>query len=180
MIIRVTQKLAKKIKVAPPTALPRDPNPFADWTANLFTTHRTQYIILTNSASLYSIIFYGRGITEGDIFIDHAFSALSDQMRDAGYGAIFEKHIAPLAGEFSFSKTGDRSLLGSMNDHVRCASVHLEYVEESLAAVAFKLNETPMGALDYRYPQNILEMLAGMPTEKKRPSAKIIPFPRKP
>ena len=180
MIIRVTQKLAKKIKVAPTIALPRDPNPFADWAANLFTAQRTQYIILTNSASLYSVIFYGRGITEGDIFIDHAFSTLADQMRDAGYGAIFEKHIAPVTGEFLFSKTGDRSLLGSMNDHVRCASVNFEYLEGTPASTARKLNKTPMGALDYRYPKDVLEILAGMPTEKKRPSAKIIPFPRKP
>jgi hypothetical protein len=36
MIIRVTQKLAKKIKVAPAAALPFHKNPFLDWTANIF------------------------------------------------------------------------------------------------------------------------------------------------
>lgn len=162
MIIRITQKLAKKIKVSPPTALPRDPNPFADWTANLFTAERTQYIILTNSTCLYSVLFYGRGITESGIFIDRALSALAEQMRDAGYGPIFDKCIVPLIGEIIFSKTGDRSLLGSMNDHVFCARAHLEY-GASPAGTALKLNSTPMGALDYHYPKEALMRQAGRP-----------------
>lgn len=37
MIFRLSQKLAKKIKEAPSQSLPPDPNPFADWSAHLFT-----------------------------------------------------------------------------------------------------------------------------------------------
>lgn len=166
MIIRLTQKLADKIKVAPPVALPRDPDPLADWAANLFTVRRTQYILLTNSAILYSVIFPGRGITDAETFIDHAITTLMQQMHSEGHYDIFKEKILPLATEIAFSKTGDRSLLGSMNDHIRCAKVHLEH-QESPENTAIRLNATPMGALDHRYP-------------KERTGGKVIPFPRRP
>jgi len=179
MIIRLTQKLAKKLKVAPAAALPRHPDPFADWAANLFTVQRTQYVLLTNSASLYSAIFYGRGITTADIFLEHALSALAKQLRSAGFGVIFDQCITPLMREITFSKTGNRSLLGSMNDHVRCAGYDLEDPDESLQTAASRLNETPMGALKYRYPREVLMMQAGIPAQEKRTGAKVIPFPCK-
>jgi len=63
MIIRLTQKLAKKIGESPTEVLPPHSNPFADWCGHLFQAGRTQFIIVTNTHSLYSFIFYGRGIT---------------------------------------------------------------------------------------------------------------------
>ena len=49
MIFRLSRKLAQKLKVTPKVCIPLDPNPFADWSAHLFTVDRAQYIILTNS-----------------------------------------------------------------------------------------------------------------------------------
>jgi tetratricopeptide (TPR) repeat protein len=161
MIIRLTQKLAKKIKVAPTDAAPRTENPFSDWTANLFTVGRTQYIILTHSASLYSVVFPGRGINASDKFIEQALSALGEQMANAGYGEIFEKRIAPLAGDVGFSKTGDRSVLGSMNDLIQQMKYRLE--GQTLAVAVKGLNDTPMGALGGKYPRDVLAKLAGLP-----------------
>lgn len=52
MIIRLGNTLARKIKemVLPPVA--SGPNPFADWTARLFTADHTQYILVSNTATL--------------------------------------------------------------------------------------------------------------------------------
>jgi hypothetical protein len=57
MIFRLTHKLAKKIRIAPLQNLPPDRNPFIDWTAHLFTAERVQYLIVTNTTSLYSLAF---------------------------------------------------------------------------------------------------------------------------
>jgi hypothetical protein len=48
MIFRLSQKLAKKLKEGTLPPLPLDENPYADWSAHLFTADRTQYILLTN------------------------------------------------------------------------------------------------------------------------------------
>ena len=54
MIVRVSAKLGKKIDLSPDRVLPAHPNPFADWSSHLFRADRTQYILITNTASLYS------------------------------------------------------------------------------------------------------------------------------
>jgi hypothetical protein len=63
MIFRLSQKLAKKVKAAPTDVLSPELNPYADWSGHLFTSDRTQFILLTNTASLYSTVIHGRGVT---------------------------------------------------------------------------------------------------------------------
>lgn len=160
MIIRLTQKLVAKLKEAPASSLPRDPDLFADWTANLFTANRVQYIILVNSATLYSVIMYGRGITDGGIFIDRALSALRDFMTDDDLPFFFHHFIVPQSATVSFSKTGDRSLLGSINDHVACAKMHLCEYDDSPFEASKRLNETTMKYLGYQTPREEMMRLS--------------------
>jgi hypothetical protein len=70
MIFRLSQKLAKKLKTPLPKPAPADPNPIADWSAHLFTADRIQYLILTNTPSLYSTVIYGKGISNDSQFLD--------------------------------------------------------------------------------------------------------------
>jgi len=129
MIIRLTQKLASKLKETPASSVSRDPDLFADWTANLFTANRVQYIILVNSATLYSVIMYGRGVTDGGIFIDRVLSALRDFMTPDDLPFFFHRFIVPQSATVSFSKIGDRSLLGSKGNGARLARLQDESVK---------------------------------------------------
>ena len=69
MILRLSSKLATKIKVTPKAVLPLEANLLADWSGHLFTADRTQYLVLTNTASLYSAIAYARGMTNDSLSI---------------------------------------------------------------------------------------------------------------
>src|ERR1035437_7502711 len=62
MIFRLSQRHSIKIKVTALTARPLDEAPFTDWSAHLFTANRTQYIIVSNTKSLYSTVLYGKGL----------------------------------------------------------------------------------------------------------------------
>jgi hypothetical protein len=68
MILRLSQKLSTKINAGKLAEMPLDENPYADWSRHLFTADRTQYIILSNTASLYSCVMYGRGVTDDSRF----------------------------------------------------------------------------------------------------------------
>jgi len=76
MILRLSTKLAAKIHEAPKVCVSPDANPFTDWSAHVFTAGRTQYILLTNTSSLYSVVTLGRGITDYSEFIDAALTAM--------------------------------------------------------------------------------------------------------
>ena len=95
MIFRLSQKLNTKIKAGTLPALPLDKNPFADWSAHLFVADRTQYILLSNTKSLYSTVIYGKGITDEGLFIEPAMSSLRDFMRHDGQEFVYRSFIAP-------------------------------------------------------------------------------------
>jgi hypothetical protein len=159
MIFRLSHKLAKKLKTPLPKAIPADPNPFADWSGHLFTADRTQYLILTNTLSLYSTVIYGRGISNDSQFLDRALSSIREFMVADGQEFIFRKFIAPAAGTVRFAPTLNRSVTGSMNDLVDEAQMRLTEDELSPFDTSFKLNEVPLSYLGYKVPRDAFKNL---------------------
>lgn len=84
MIFRLSQKLNAKIKAGPLVELPADKNPFAEWSANLFMVGRAQYILISNTKSLYSTVIVGKGINDSGTFIDRALENLREFLADDG------------------------------------------------------------------------------------------------
>lgn len=159
MIFRLSQKLATKLKIAPKDALPLDPNPLADWTANLFRAERTQFVILTSTASLYTSLMYGRAIGDDSQFIERALDCVREFMSDDGLGFIYQRFIAPASASVSFSKALNRSVTGSMNDLVLHAKMWLTEGDLSPHDTSCKLNQIPLSPIGYRYPREALKEL---------------------
>ena len=153
MIVRLTAKLGKKIGVSPTRWLPLHANPYADWSAHLFRAERVQYILITNTASLYSMVMYGRGISDDSTFLNRMTSYIGEFLKDDGHAFIYEKLVVPEMARVSFSKSFNRAVIGSMNDFVFQSKVHLIEGELSPYDVSFRLNETPMSYLRYEYPK---------------------------
>ena len=147
MILRLSQKLNKKIKAGTLAEKPLDDNPYADWSCHLFTADRTQYILVSNTKSLYSSVLYGRGITNDSIFINRVLNSLREFMEYDGQAFVYQKFIAPASGTVTFAKALSRSVTGSMNDLITHATVWLEEGEMSPFDVGFKLNDVLLSAL---------------------------------
>ena len=159
MIVRVSAKLGKKIHLTPSKSLPADDNPFADWSTHLFVADRTQYILITNTASLYSMVMFGRGITDDCQFLDRITSYMGEFIRDDGFGFIYERLIIPAMERVSFSKALNRSVTGSMNDFVFMAKTRLIEREVSPYDVSFWLNEVPMSYIKMGRPKDAFQSL---------------------
>jgi len=95
MILRLSQKMNSKIKAGKLGDVSLDENLFADWTAHLFVVERTQYIILTNTASLYSFVVNGKGICNAGRFVERALGALREFMEVDGLSEIYQNHVTP-------------------------------------------------------------------------------------
>ncbi len=147
MIFRLSQKLATKTKQGNLPAVPLDENPYADWSAHLFTVARTQYIIVANTRALYSVVMYGKGITDYSEFISRALSALREFMEDDGQSFVYQRLIAPTSGSVRLAKALDRSVTGSINELVKFATVWLEEGEVSPHEVGLRLNDVLLSAL---------------------------------
>jgi hypothetical protein len=165
MILRFTEKLSKKLKLGPITKVERDAGPFLEWYANLFTANRTQYILVTEVKSLLSIVMYGRGVVDDNIFINHFLNFLREYLDNKGNRLIFERVIGPSSGQITMSKTASKSILGSMNDMVSMSKFTLEREDVSPMYLTEMINKTPFKAIDYQSP---LEAFGNLKVESSR------------
>ena len=165
MILRLSQKLNKKIKAGKLTEMPLDDNQYADWSCHLFIADRTQYIIMSNTESLYSCVMYGKGITDDSRFIERALSTIREFMEDDGQQFAYRKFIAPASGTVSFAKSLNRSVTGSMNELVMEAQMYLGEDEMAPHEVGFKLNGILLSTLKnaggrkYAEPRDAFKLL---------------------
>ncbi len=164
MIFRLSQKLNAKIKAGTLPALPVDENPLVDWSAHLFLADRTQYILLSNTKSLYSTVLLGKGITNDTQFIERALSSIREAMENDEQGAAYERFIAPASATVQFAKALNRSVTGSMNDMIKHAAYWLAKGDVSPFEIGSRLKEIPMSALmhdgaPYGFPRDVFKAL---------------------
>ena len=166
MIFRLSHKLNAKIKAGTLRALLLHENPLADWSAHLFLAGRTQYLLVSNTKSLYSTVLYGKGVTTDSHFIERALGGIREFMEADGQAFAYRRFIAPATASVRFAKALDRSVTGSMNDLTKHATYWLAEGDQSPFDVGFRLNEIPMSALassgsSYGNPREAFRALAG-------------------
>ncbi len=167
MIFRLSQKLNAKIKAGALRALPLHENPFADWSAHLFVAGQTQYLLLSNTKSLYSTVMYGKGVTTDSHFIERALGGIREFMEADGQVFVYRRFIVPATASVQFTKALGRSVTGSMNDLIRHAAAWLAEGDVSPFDVAFRLNDILLLALGggdsslYGRPRDAFKALAG-------------------
>ena len=146
MIFRLSQKLAARIKAGKLSEMPLDANPLADWSANLFVADRTQYVILSNTPSLYSCVMLAKGITSAGQFTERTSECIREFMEKDYHGVVYRRHIAFSIAAGGFAKTLNRTVTGSMNELIKFAELWLAEADPP-NEVGFKLNESLLSAL---------------------------------
>ena len=149
MIFRLSEKLNTKIKAGTLAALPLDKNPFADWSAGLFLVGRSQYVLVTNTKSLYSTVLPGKGITDEKSLVERTSNGIREFLEADGHRGVYERSIGPLLGSVRFAKALNRSVIGSMNDLAKMASFYLGDGDLSLIEISSRLKDTPMTGLKH-------------------------------
>lgn len=174
MIFRLSQKLATKLNEGTLPTQPLDENPYADWSCHLFTADRTQYIIMSNTKSLYSCVMYGKGITNDSRFIERALSTIREFMVDDGQAFAYQRFVAPASETVTFAKALSRSVTGSMNDLIKFTKHWLVEEEISPYDVGFKLNDILLSALTreksqgYGKPNEAFKVMLGSQSATER------------
>jgi hypothetical protein len=147
MILRLSQPLSSRLKTGTRKPLPMGDAPVADWTSHVFFFERTPYILVTNTAALYSTVLYAKGITNDSVFISRALSELREFMEADGLAFAYERFIAPRTGVVRFASSLNRSVTGSMNELINYARVLLARDEVSPFDLGFRLNDLLLSAI---------------------------------
>ena len=147
MIFRPSRKLATKIKAGKLASLPPAEDPPTDWSSHLFAADRVQYILLSNTGSLYSAVMYGRGITGTSEFIKLALATLRESLEADGLGDVYRRHILPATGPIRFAGASGRAVTGSMNELLAQAKFLLAGGDLSPFDLGFRLNDVLLSAM---------------------------------
>ena len=160
MVLRVTKKLAQKLKIGSLEELEENVSAFEEWYGHLFTADKIQYILLTNAYSLYSVILPGKGITDSSKLVESADLWLTEVLMEEGCGELAERFIHKPREAVEAFKTKDRGVLGSMNDMIFHAKFYLREYHLPLVETAKRLNEIPYSFLKYKNPLDVLKKMA--------------------
>ena len=164
LVIHCTQKLLAQI----PERFIDASASGAGWHANLLRIERRKCVLFTHDETLYSVFVPGLRKPEFErldkVFGQRLFKAL---LWDAFSQAQIERMLEACR-EIRFTRSGNRSVLGSMNDMRFQIGAHVEQdgglPSVDLAQLHHELNRTPFGAIGYRYAvERLQEYLARAP-----------------
>lgn len=147
MIFRLSQNLARKIKAGSLDTLPLDENRFADWSSHVFVVNRTEYIILSNTKTLYSCLMFAAGINDQSRFVERASTAIREFMQDDGQQLAYAKFMSTTSGPVQLAKALNRKTIGSINELILAADHVLSDGDVSTHEVGFKINDVLLSAL---------------------------------
>lgn len=163
--IHCTQKLLKEIHspVADLKDIPQDNQGIGNWYCNLFRFNRRKCLIFTNEKTLYTFFVYGVKKKDIDSLPDLFRTNLQVNLKQSGFDDKVIEMILADYKEIGFCKTANKSVLASMNDFVRNFTFRLDNVQElterEIFISSYMSNKTPMGAIQYRYPVDMLKDL---------------------
>jgi hypothetical protein len=177
MIIRFSKMLSDKIHESDLSVVSSAENPYLDWHAHIFRHRRAQYIMVSNSKSLFSIFMHVAGVTNFQRFFERMRDILRDTLHDIGADLIYQRIIAPNTGSILLAKAQDKRIISSMNDHIGFAKAILDDEEISPYDLSFRINENILTIIKYATPK---EAFLGMDAEMgkdAKPESKLVQQP---
>ena len=161
LTIRPTKLLARRLGIALPAVPPTVANRVADWCAHEFRTGRFKYLIFFNTASLYPVLTYARGVADDHDLIKRLTEAVKLNFAGTELEFHYQRWIAPELATVQWAPIPDRSVMGSMNDLILMTKYHLENRDESLEELSRKLAKAPMSLLGMNSPDRVFPTLGG-------------------
>ena len=153
LTLRLTQKLARRLRVDLPAEVPPAGHACADWCCQTFTFARHRYLLVTQATTFFSVVMLARGAGNASGLIKTVTSGLRTYLPQAGHAFAFEQLIAPQMMEVAFSPVKDRQILSVMNEFIQMAPYFL--TDLSPFETSDRLNQCPVGPLDGHSPARV-------------------------
>ncbi len=155
--IHCTRKAQKRLTMSFVEDIPNTESRLGNWYCNEFTYNRSKYLLFTNENTLLSIIISVKSSKNIEGYIDLFCQRFFKIMFNWNVPQAAIEHELEQIKEVVFAKTQSRSVLGSMNDIVICAS---DYSDSSGTTpdspeTFSQLARLPMGVLKYINPKKV-------------------------
>lgn len=122
MIIRLSQKLARKVKLATLESLPLHEDALLDWSMQMFDFDRKQYVIISNTRTLYSAVFLAGRISTPHALLITGLQAIGEQLDDDLLLDAYQDRCTKRSMPVRYAKSVGKSVVGSMNQLITQAT----------------------------------------------------------
>jgi len=158
--LRCTQKLLKRLNTSP-AGTPTPPSTrLGDWYANLLFTRPTQIVLCVSERTLPPVVVPARDI---NTLVRRFRDALREVLLALGIDEVAVKEEERAMADVTIGKTGNRRVLGSMNDFAWMLEGYLQEAM-SFAQLSLRLAETPCGPLNMNIPGQVTaDLFSGRP-----------------
>ena len=153
--IRCTQKLLHRVRptLAPKPATTR----LGDWYANILFARPEQLVVCVSERTLLTVVVPARPASALGVRLAHGLANLLAAL-DVAPEQI-AREVKEMS-EFSFARTENRRVIGSMNEMVFHLSVYLQMEPElSQLEASLKLSRTPISAIGRGFPDKTTRAL---------------------
>ena len=159
LTIRPTKMLARRLGIGLPAVPPVVTNRVADWCAHEFRVGRYRYLMFCNTASLYPVAIYARGVTDDNELIHRLVDALKQSLMGTELEFQFQRWIVPELTEVQWAPIPGRSVLGGMNEMIFAAKYGIMERDYSPVELSRWLAETPLATLGMNSPKRVFPTL---------------------
>lgn len=141
MIIRLSQKLCTKVKAGKLLELPLADEPTLDWSTQSFVVGRTQFILISNTKSLYSCVIPSKGVASTKHLLTQFHQSVPHQLNKDDLGKAAAKLMSIKLEDVQFAKSLNRSVIGSMNELIVMATTVMSIRTVTLPELNDELND---------------------------------------
>lgn len=153
LTLRLTQKLARRLRVDLPAEVPPAGHACSDWCCHAFTFARHRYLLVTHATTFFSVVMLAKGAGNASGLIKIVTAGLRTYLAHREHALAFQQLIAPEMMEVAFSPIHNRRILGVMNEFIQMAPHYL--VDQSPFETSDRLNECPVSPLDGHSPARV-------------------------
>ena len=157
---RCTAKLLKRLGISYPGEPPAPQNALGDWYANILFTRGGHYLLLLSERSRLPVLLSARDIHS---FERRFLQTLPEVLGEIGVPAHQIDRELKATQPFSYGKTANRSVLGSLTDFGYLAKDWLAPGDLSVYEVNLRLTRAPCLPLESRFPDKETRRLLSNP-----------------
>lgn len=155
MIIRLSNDMQKKVHLRLTETAPPSPSFLLDWALHLFRYQGRQYIIVTNTTSLFSTVVAGKGVRNQKSLVGELLPTLIEAHRAVGFGGATGELESVQVENVSFSKVGNRVVTGSMNQIITYTQYMMDEEPEDLGELTRMINQNIFTFTNYHRAEDV-------------------------
>ena len=152
MILRLSDKLGRRLRARPTTRHPLHANAYADWSADYFRADRDAYILVANTKALYTVLLPAGGLVTPQALEARIHAYLAQALKEAGLEFFYKRLVERDDEPSTYSTLLNAESEAVLRDLAELAAYFMVEEGHDTEEAALRINRGPLAVLDRETP----------------------------